>query len=91
RVAKADSLGRRAPGAPEPHAEGQDWFIERARSLGVQKEGPKPILLGRHVLAMGLSPGPRIGEITEAVYQLQLEGEVRTLEEAQAAARRLLP
>lgn len=90
RVAKADSLGRRAPGAKEPTCEGQDWFLERARSLGVQKEGPKPLLLGRHVLEMGLPPGPRVGAITERVYQLQLDGEVKTLEDAQAAARRIL-
>ncbi len=91
RVAKADSLGRKAEGAPEPDAEAQEWFLERARALNVQREGPKPLLLGRHLLEMGLSPGPRIGQITDQVYQLQLDGAVRTLEEAQAAARRLLP
>jgi tRNA nucleotidyltransferase (CCA-adding enzyme) len=90
RVAKADTLGRRAPGAKEPTCEGQEWFIGRARSLGVQKEGPRPILLGRHLLDLGLQPGPRIGQITEAVYQLQLDGTVRSLEDALTAARRLI-
>jgi len=90
RVAKADSLGRRAAGAKEPSAEGQDWFMERARSLDVVREGPKPLLLGRHLLEMGLAPGPRIGELTERVYQLQLDGEVKTLDDALAAARRFL-
>ena len=32
----------------------------------------------------------RVGEITDAVYQLQLDGKVTTLEEAIAAARDLL-
>lgn len=90
RVSKADSLGRRASGAPEPRSDAQEWFLERARSLGVSKEGPKPLLLGRHLLEMGLTPGPRIGAITDQVYQLQLEGEVKTLEDALAAARRRL-
>jgi len=90
RVAKADSLGRRAPGAREPRADAQEWFRERAQSLGVSKEGPKPILLGRHVLDLGIAPGPRVGEITDAVYQQQLDGSVKTLEEAIAAARRVL-
>jgi tRNA nucleotidyltransferase (CCA-adding enzyme) len=90
RVARADSLGRRAPGAPEPSAEGQEWFLERARSLGVSQEGPKPLLLGRHVLALGLSPGPRVGEVVDRVYQLQLDGEVETLDQALLAARRIL-
>jgi hypothetical protein len=39
---------------------------------------------------MGLVPSPRIGEITRAVYEMQLDGRVRTLEEAQAAAAKLL-
>jgi tRNA nucleotidyltransferase (CCA-adding enzyme) len=90
RVAKADSLGRRAPGAKEPDADAQEWFLERAKSLSVTKEGPKPLLLGRHLLEMGLAPGLRIGEITKKVYELQLDGVVKTLEEAQAEARRLL-
>jgi tRNA nucleotidyltransferase (CCA-adding enzyme) len=90
RVAKADSLGRRAPGAKEPSSAAQEWFRARALALGVSKEGPKPLLLGRHVLELGLKPGPRVGEITEAVYQLQLDGKVTTLEEAIEAARRLL-
>ena len=90
RVAKADSLGRRAPGAKEPDSDAQEWFLERAKSLNVTHEGPKPLLLGRHLLEMGLKPGPKIGEITGKVYDLQLEGRVKTLEEAQGEARRLL-
>jgi len=90
RVAKADSLGRRAPGAKEPTAEAQEWFLERAKALSVTHGGPKPLLLGRHLLEMGLLPGPKIGEITSAVYDLQLEGRVTTLADAQAEARRLL-
>ena len=90
RVAKADSLGRRAPGAKEPTSDAQEWFLERAKALNVRHEGEKPLLLGRHLLELGLKPGPKIGEITSKVYELQLEGKVRTLEEAQAEARRLL-
>jgi tRNA nucleotidyltransferase (CCA-adding enzyme) len=90
RVAKADTLGRRAPGAKEPNSAAQEWFRERAQKLGVEKEGPKPLLMGRHVLDLGLKPGPRVGEITDAVYQLQLDGKVTTLDEAIAAAKRLV-
>jgi tRNA nucleotidyltransferase (CCA-adding enzyme) len=90
RVAKADSLGRHARGAKEPSCEAQEWFLERARALDVAHAAVKPLLLGRHLLQMGLAPGPRIGQITEKVYELQLEGKVRTLEDAQAEARRFL-
>ena len=66
-----------------------DWFIERARTLGVEHKPPSPILLGRHLLALGVSPGPRMGKILRAVYELQLDGVVTTLEEAQARAQQL--
>ena len=66
-----------------------DWFIERARTLGVEHKPPSPILLGRHLLALGVSAGPRMGKILRAVYELQLDGVVTTLEEAQARAQQL--
>jgi tRNA nucleotidyltransferase (CCA-adding enzyme) len=93
RVAKADSLGRNAEWVSRQKwygSEAQDWFIERARELEVEQRAPAPILLGRHLLELGLTPGPKIGEITRAVYEMQLDGRVRTLEEAKAAAQELL-
>jgi tRNA nucleotidyltransferase (CCA-adding enzyme) len=90
RVARSDSLGRRAPGAPEPQDRAIRWFEERVKALQVESGPPAPLLMGRHLLELGLRPGPRFGEITEQVYQLQLDGEVRSLDDARAAARRLL-
>jgi tRNA nucleotidyltransferase (CCA-adding enzyme) len=93
RVAKADSLGRNAEWVPREKwygAEAQEWFIKRATELEVQNAAPAPILLGRHLLDMGLEPGPRIGEITKAVYEMQLDGRVRTLEDAKKAAQLIL-
>jgi tRNA nucleotidyltransferase (CCA-adding enzyme) len=84
RVAKSDCEGRK-PGRFDCTA--MDWFLERARALGVQHRPPAPILLGRHLLALGLTPGPRIGEILKAVYELQMDGTVTNLDEAIAAAR----
>ena len=87
RLAKADCLGR-SPGAFDCSA--MDWFLDRARSLGVEHRPPAPILLGRHLLALGLGPSPRVGEILKAVYEQQLDGTIKTLEEAIAAAQRIL-
>lgn len=84
RVAKADCLGRE-PGRFDCTA--MDWFLDRARSLGVEHRPPAPILLGRHVLALGVAPGPRVGEILKAVYEEQLDGRVTTIDEALAAAK----
>src|SRR5688572_3085481 len=93
RVAKADSLGRNAPWVPREKwygSEAQEWFIQRARELDVERRAPDPLLLGRHLLAMGVEPGPEVGEITRAVYEMQLDGRVRTVEEAIEEARRLI-
>jgi hypothetical protein len=37
-----------------------------------------------------LKPGPRVGEILKAVYELQMDGGVTNLEEAVIVAKRLL-
>jgi len=87
RVAKSDCLGRE-PGTFNCQA--MDWFLERARALGVQHAPPQPILLGRHLIALGVKPGPRMGEILKAVYEQQLDGSVTTVDEGLAAARALL-
>jgi len=67
-----------------------DWFIERARALGVEHKPPAPILLGRHLIELGVAPGPRMGEVLRAVYELQLDGAVTTLDEARARADELI-
>jgi tRNA nucleotidyltransferase (CCA-adding enzyme) len=84
RVARADCLGRKG----EHSAEAEEWFRRRVRELGIEETGPAPILLGRHVLALGLEPGPSVGQLTRAVYEMQLDGVVTTLEEAITEAKR---
>src|ERR1043166_7180922 len=84
RLAKSDCLGRE-PGRFDCTA--MDWFLERARQLGVEHKPPGPILRGRHLLELGLKPGPRVGEILKAVYEQQMDGTVTNLEQAIAAAK----
>ncbi len=83
RVARADCRGR--GGGFDCSA--MDWFLERARRLGVEHEAPAPLVMGRHLLALGVAPGPRMGEILKAIYEQQLDGTVTTEEEGIAAAR----
>ena len=93
RVARADSLGRNADWVPREQwygSDAQEWFRERARELQVERRPPEPILLGRHLLELGVEPGPAMGEITRAVYEMQLDGRVRTLDDAIAEAQKLI-
>ena len=87
RLSAADCLGRTGD---FDCAATLDWFLDRARALGVEHEAPAPLLLGRHLLKLGLAPGPEIGRILKAVYERQLDGEVASPEEALDAARRLV-
>lgn len=86
RLARADCHGRTG----DFDCSAMDWFVGRARALGVEHRPPEPLLKGRHVLAMGLEPGPPVGRIVKAVYERQLDGSVATLDDALAAARQIL-
>jgi poly(A) polymerase len=58
-------------------------FLKRKRrELGAEQVRPKPLVSGRDLLAMGLAEGPRIGELLRAVEERQLEGELKTRDQA---------
>jgi tRNA nucleotidyltransferase (CCA-adding enzyme) len=83
RVAKSDCLGRTG----DFDCSAMDWFLERARSLGVEHAPARPLLLGRHLIGLGVPPGPAMGALLKDVYERQLDGEVTTLDEAIEWAR----
>jgi tRNA nucleotidyltransferase (CCA-adding enzyme) len=86
RVAESDCRGRTG----NFDCSGIRWFLERARQLGVEHEPPAPLLKGRHLLGLGVEPGPRMGTILRQVYERQLDGRVMSVEEGLAAAREIL-
>lgn len=43
---------------------------------------PEPLLKGKDLIAVGFTPGPLFHEILEGLHEAQLEGELRTREEA---------
>lgn len=93
RVAKADSLGRNPEWLPKEKwfdSAAQEWFIERVRALHVEKKAPEPILMGRHLIELGMTPGPDFKRILDAVYELQLDGRVNDLDSAFSAMKELV-
>ena len=86
RVAESDCLGRTG----HFDCSGIRWFIERARALGVEHAPPEPIVKGRHLLELGVPPGPGMGRLLKEIYERQLDGRVTTLDDGLAAARELL-
>ena len=86
RGARADCTGRLG----SFDCSGIEWFYDRAKALGVEHKPPQPILLGRHLIELGVQPGPRMGEVLKAIYELQLDSRVTTLDEALTHARALI-
>jgi tRNA nucleotidyltransferase (CCA-adding enzyme) len=93
RVAKADSLGRNPEWLPKEKwfkAEAQEWFIEKVRELNIERKAPPAILMGRHLIELGLSPSPDFKRIIDTIYEKQLDGQVQNLDEAIEEARQIL-
>ena len=86
-LAEADRRGTGQSLDDFPEAE---YFLKKAKDLNIEKEKPKPIILGRDLIEMGFKPGVEIGKILKEVYELQLDGKVSTLEEAKEKAREFL-
>ena len=70
-------------------SEAQEWFIQRVQDLQIEKRQPEPILLGRHLIDMGLQPSPGFKEILDAVYELQLDGKISDIDAAKKAAAKI--
>lgn len=93
RVAKADSLGRNPEWIPKEKwfdSKAQEWFIAKVRELQIEKKAPDPILMGRHLIELGMDPSPDFKRINDAVYEMQLDGTVTDLAEAVEQAKRLM-
>ncbi len=88
RVVRADMRGR--PPLPEPDAASLDWLMDRAEALTVKDAAPKPILMGRHLIDMGLPPGPRFKSLMESCYEAQLDGAYETAEQGKDFLKKLL-
>ncbi len=69
----ADSRGR-----PPLHSPDVLAYIERlrkrARELSLQHTAPRPIIQGRHLVALGHKPGPQFKPILDAAFEAQLDG-----------------
>ena len=77
RVASADIKGR--PPREDDFPEGP-WLLKRAEELKVKDSEPKPIILGRHLIERGLSPGPEFSPILAQCFEEQLDGTFKDLD-----------
>jgi tRNA nucleotidyltransferase (CCA-adding enzyme) len=79
-VMTADSMGR--PPRPAEVPENVKTLLSRAHELEIRHQPPPRILQGRHLLPLGVPPGPRLGNTLDKAYEAQLEGAFGDLEGA---------
>ena len=79
-VVTADQFGR--PPRPQVISENVRALRTKAGELKVQSSAPSPILMGRHLIELGLEPGEAFGVILDASYDAQLEGSFFDLSQA---------
>jgi tRNA nucleotidyltransferase (CCA-adding enzyme) len=72
-VMTADSLGRPPKTSPES-LERIAQLRALAGQLSLRAAAPRPLLLGRHLIAAGLTPGPEFRRLLDAAFEAQLEG-----------------
>jgi len=81
-VARADFLGRTTEASLSGCYEAGDWLLRKAQELDVYTQPPKPLLQGRDLIALGYQPSKKFKEMLDSVYLNQIEGDIRTKEEA---------
>jgi tRNA nucleotidyltransferase (CCA-adding enzyme) len=82
-VSRADAFGRTTPDALRREDDATPWLRAQAERLEVAARAPTPLLLGRHLQACGLAPGPHYRPLLEAAFEAQLEGVFEDVEGAQ--------
>jgi tRNA nucleotidyltransferase (CCA-adding enzyme) len=85
----ADRAGRKAVPIKGFDREAR-WLLGKCQELRVSKDTIKPIIMGRDLIKMGLSPGPAMGKILKRLYRLQLDGLFENRAQGLQAASKML-
>jgi tRNA nucleotidyltransferase (CCA-adding enzyme) len=72
-VMQADARGRPPVDSSET-ASLIDALVSKAHALSVESAAPRPVVLGRHLVALGRKPGPGFKGILGAAFEAQLDG-----------------
>ncbi|MCF7761672.1 MAG: polynucleotide adenylyltransferase [Cephaloticoccus sp.] len=72
-VMRADHDGR-PPLRSEDSLARMSELETKARALALQDSAPQPLILGRHLIALGHKPGPQFKPTLDAAFEAQLDG-----------------
>jgi tRNA nucleotidyltransferase/poly(A) polymerase len=70
--------------------ENYQFLVRKSSEFAQEPLIPPALVRGDDLISMGLKPGPKIGELLEAVQTAQLEGEISTRAEALQLLRTIL-
>jgi tRNA nucleotidyltransferase (CCA-adding enzyme) len=73
-VAQADHFGRTTPDALAREDHASPWLLAQAARLAVDAAKPEPLMLGRHLIQLGLKPGPHFKQLLADAFEAQLDG-----------------
>lgn len=73
RVCSADAMGAETEKNADLRA-ASAWLLERAEALRVKDSAPAPLMLGRHLIALGVPAGKIFKPVLDACYEAQLDG-----------------
>jgi tRNA nucleotidyltransferase/poly(A) polymerase len=85
----ADRAGRRERLVSSLDRQGR-WLLRKFEDLNVSKETIAPLILGRDLIALGVSPGPAMGKILKRLYELQLDNVFESKPQGLREAERLI-
>ncbi len=85
----ADRAGRKKRRVKSLDRQGT-WLLRKFDQLNVSKETISPLIMGRHLLKLGVAPGPAMGRILKRLYELQLDNAFETKAEGLKAAQKVI-
>jgi len=88
KLSRADYFGR--GGVKEQNFKAGEWILKKARELNVLNSPIKPLINGKDLINLGLTPSKQFKEILNHIYQKQLDEEIKTKEEALELVKKYL-
>ncbi len=85
----ADRAGRKKRPIQGLDREGH-WLLEKFEELNVSKETIQPLIMGRNLIDLGVSPGPQMGKYLKKLYHMQLDNDFETKKDGLIKAKELI-
>ncbi len=87
----ADGMGKAGANTPledrQRRGRMAKWILDTYYTRFAPAVAPQPLIQGEDVLALGIAPGPKIGQMIESVREAQMAGDITTRAEALAMLR----